>query len=447
MEKGTVCGMERIKDYDGLLNFLGTLPQFMDTTGVERGRRLLEAMGAPDKEFPVIHVAGTNGKGSTCAYLERIFRENGYKTGLFVSPHLTDIRERILINGKMVSKEGFLRGFLQIPVSGLAYFDYLLGIAMAVFREEKIDICILETGLGGRLDATNAVSDKLISVITTVSLEHTAILGGTTEQIAYEKAGIIKENVPVVSGARDPAAAKVIRAIAQEKGAEVIEVGANDCRILKNEGNTIDFSLHNGYYKKDCFTITTKAVYQVYNCAAALTAAGCLAKRGVLAHPLLPQKVKTAVKETFWQGRMEEVLADVYIDGAHNVEGIEAFLESAAMIGKDRKCSLFFSAVKDKNYEEMISRLCCLGLFDAYFITGAGGSRRLSTKQMAAAFRSFTKKPISVFDTVEEGFDAAAAWSRERSGICFCTGSLYLVGDIKNYIGAGIRRKERGNHD
>lgn len=437
---------ESVKNaYNSVAAYLDSIPQFMSSTGVERGRKLLKALGNPEKNFKVIHVAGTNGKGSVCAYIERILRTNGYRTGLFTSPHLMDIRERICVNGQMISKEEFVSGFELVRAAAeenhleLAYFDYFLGIAVSAFAAKKIDFCILETGLGGRLDATNAVENKALCVITTISLEHTKILGDSVEQIAAEKAGIIMPGVPVVYSGKNRAAAAVIRQEAEKCQQEVpqndtyiAEVLPSDSSIIKNTGKSIDFSIHNEYYKNDCFTITTGAIYQVNNCTEALTAVRVLERLGVV--QLFEDKVKKAVKEAYWQGRMEEIRQDVYVDGAHNPEGIEAFIESAAVIGRDRKCCLFFSVVNDKNYEEMICRLCGSGIFDAYVITSIEGSRKLAGQRIFEIFEKYTKSPVVVCENVKEGFETALDISIKNQGMCFCTGSLYLVGELKDIM-------------
>ena len=173
--------------YDEIVDRLNRISQFASSTGVERGRRVLRNCGNPEKGLKIIHVAGTNGKGSTCAYIAQILQHNGYKTGLFTSPHLVDIRERIRINGQMISKSDFEEAYNAVEncrTQELAYFDYMLVMAMYYFKKQNVDYVVMETGLGGRLDATNAIENPVISVITTISLEHTAILGDTVENIS-----------------------------------------------------------------------------------------------------------------------------------------------------------------------------------------------------------------------------------------------------------------------
>ena len=209
-------------EYSEIKAFLNDTPQYGETTGVERAGKLLELLGNPDKNLKIIHIAGTNGKGSVCSYIDDILKKSGYKTGLFTSPHLVTIRERIQVDGELISREDFTQYFNKVYETArannlkLAYFDFFFGAAMLYFDKCKVDYVVLETGLGGSLDATNAVHNPLCCVITTISLEHTAILGDTIKKIAEQKAGIIKQGVPVVY-ADDNEASGVIEDIAHSK--------------------------------------------------------------------------------------------------------------------------------------------------------------------------------------------------------------------------------------
>lgn len=428
-----------------IVDELNRIPQFMPLTGVERARIMFKAMGNPEKKLKVIHVAGTNGKGSVCAYLDSILRAQGYKVGLFTSPHLLDIRERIKIDGQMIPGDDFVSGYMAVKEAAdaagieLAYFDYLLGIAVLAFVKANMDYCVIETGLGGRLDATNAIEDKLLNVITGVSLEHTAILGDTVEKIAAEKAGIIDNGVPVVFMDKDKRVAQVIRQRACQVGSDAVEVNFNGLRIIKNTGKSIDFSVHNRYYMNDCFAISTGAQYQAENCLVALTAVACLNDAGKAGVEL--QTMVNAVKNTYWAGRMEEVADRVYVDGAHNPEGIEALIKSASAIAAGQKSILFFSVVNDKDYRAMIEMLCRSDVFDSYVVTQIEGNRKLSGQRIKDIFAEYTDKDIREFDSVEEGYGYARRQSAKEDAYCFCTGSLYLVGDIK------ALGRDGGNYD
>ena len=254
--------------YDEIVDRLNRISQFAPSTGVERGRRVLRNCGNPEKDLKIIHVAGTNGKGSTCAYIAQILQSNGYKTGLFTSPHLVDIRERIKINGQMISKSDFEEAYNAVEncrTQELAYFDYMLVMAMYYFKKQVVDYVVMETGLGGRLDATNAIENPVISVITTISLEHASILGDTVEKIAAEKAGIIKQGTPVVLSGVVKEAARVIKSRAEEMGSDCCVVDENTFELVQNTYGYIDFLIHNEYYKNDCFRLATNALYQMEN--------------------------------------------------------------------------------------------------------------------------------------------------------------------------------------
>ena len=426
--------------YDKIVDRLNGIGQFASSTGVERARNLLSNIGNPEKELKIIHVAGTNGKGSVCAFIAQILQDNGYKTGLFTSPHLVDIRERIRLNGEMISKENFEKAYEYIEKYSdgeLAYFDYLLGMAMYYYKMQKADYVVMETGLGGRLDATNAINQPLISVITTISLEHTAILGDTIEKIAKEKAGIIKPGIPVVCSGADGQAAKVIKEIADEKGSKCYIIDNNTYELKQNTYGNIDFLIHNEYYKNDCFRLATNALYQMENASIALTVCAVLKEHGV---KLDNQLTKEAVRKTHWAGRMEPVRDNLYVDGAHNPQGIRSFVDSVNCLydsGKLSDATLLFSVVSDKNYDQMIKILCECKHFKCVYVTMTGGMRRLSSKIIEQSFETHLPGiSIEIFDSVD---DAISKWD---NGLMFATGSLYLVGDVVR----ALEGKE-DNHD
>lgn len=431
-------------DYEQIEEFLDTIPQFTELNGLERAGRLIKELGNPQKELKVIHVAGSNGKGSVCVYIDEILRANGYHTGLFVSPHLVDIRERIRTDGGLIDRQEIVKAFERVSQAAekmlaegirLAYFDYFFGMAMCIFAEKNVDIVILETGIGGKLDATNVIEKPLLSVITTVSKEHTAVLGDTIEKIAGEKAGIIKKGIPVVYSAKEPDVIKVIEKTAEEKKAfPAVGVKPEMYQIYKNTGNCIDFSLHNGYYKNERFLLATGAVYQVENCSIALTAVKVLEERGLL--KLDRGKVKQAVYNMHWEGRMEEVLSGVYLDGAHNPEGIESFIRSAQVICGKKKAILLFSVVKDKNFENMIRSLSESKLFDCFIVTELNSSRCLDGENIKELFAKYTNADVYEADSLSEAFSMGLAKKKETGGIFLCTGSLYLVGEIKALLEA-----------
>lgn len=447
--------------YNEACRYLEEIPQFMEGYGVDRSTRMLDILGHPEGSYKMIHVAGTNGKGSVSLYINDILKENGYTTGLFTSPHLIDIRERIRINGKMIGKDAFLRHFLtvkeadsQLGGNKLAYFDYFLGIAVLAFAEEKVDFAVMETGLGGRLDSTNALETPIASVITTISLEHTAILGDTVEKIAEEKAGIIKEDgvvVHMVTATANKTASKhkaapadnatcyngmdaasfVIRSRADKLNATYIQSSPEDIINCENRGNCIDFSVSNSYYINDCFRINTGAMYQVDNCLCALTLAGYLREQGIINQSA--DKTKKAVENAYWPGRMEMVQEGFFVDGAHNPEGIQRFLESVPYIAGEKKCILLFSVVNDKNFRRMAKMVSESGLFKKIVVTQVEGKRKLEADAIREAYIDNGASDVCVCDTIEDACLKALKFAKEEDAYVFAAGSLYLAGDILGF--------------
>lgn len=421
-------------EYSEIKAFLNDTPQYGETTGVERAGKLLELLGNPDKNLKIIHIAGTNGKGSVCSYIDDILKKSGYKTGLFTSPHLVTIRERIQVDGELISREDFTQYFNKVYETArannlkLAYFDFFFGAAMLYFDKCKVDYVVLETGLGGSLDATNAVHNPLCCVITTISLEHTAILGDTIKKIAEQKAGIIKQGVPVVY-ADDNEASGVIEDIAHSKNSYCYGVSPQQYQIIKNFNGCIDFSLHNEYYINNCLRLATPAIYQVENVSIAITV--CRLLKHLYHIDIKDSAIVDSAGSHIWQGRMEKLTDNIYVDGAHNPQGIQSFVNSVNGMYADStdKAALLFSVVSDKNFEQMISILCGCKVFARIAITVTGGIRHLDKEYIRAAFKRHTDIEVEVYDSAKE-----AVLALKNEPMVFCTGSLYLVADIRKVL-------------
>lgn len=421
-------------EYSEIKAFLNDTPQYGETTGVERAGKLLELLGNPDKNLKIIHIAGTNGKGSVCSYIDDILKKSGYKTGLFTSPHLVTIREHIQVDGELISREDFTQYFNKVYETArannlkLAYFDFFFGAAMLYFDKCKVDYVVLETGLGGSLDATNAVHNPLCCVITTISLEHTAILGDTIKKIAEQKAGIIKQGVPVVY-ADDNEASGVIEDIAHSKNSYCYGVSPQQYQIIKNFNGCIDFSLHNEYYINNCLRLATPAIYQVENVSIAITV--CRLLKHLYHIDIKDSAIVDSAGSHIWQGRMEKLTDNIYVDGAHNPQGIQSFVNSVNGMYADStdKAALLFSVVSDKNFEQMISILCGCKVFARIAITVTGGIRHLDKEYISAAFKRHTDIEVEVYDSAKE-----AVLALKNEPMVFCTGSLYLVADIRKVL-------------
>ena len=442
--------------FEEAVAYLKDMPRFTVKKNPADSRDLkwfLKKLGNPEQNLRIIHVAGTNGKGSVCAYMSSILREAGYRTAVFTSPHLVDMRERFAVNGEIISEEAFLQAFCAVgdavqkansvtPEFVLNFYEYLFCMALLCFAEEKPDYCIIETGLGGRLDATNYVDNKLLTVITRISLDHVQYLGDTTAKIAAEKAGILRPGVPVVYLDGDADASAVICRKASELDAPQIPVSKKDYTFLGFRKKYIDFSLRSEYYNYISLTLHTIARYQMENAALAVRAVEVLFRSTdteenggrLCAGAGCPtvEEIRQGILGCFWQGRMEEVLPEVYVDGAHNDDGIRAFLDTVTEDGHATGRRLLFGVAADKDCRHMIQRVITSGLFDHIAFTHMRTARSLSMEE----FRDL----LAVYPGHYTMYTEADTALREQLGEkrpgerLYIAGSLYLVGEIKESL-------------
>ena len=423
--------------------YIEEIPRFTSKHTVEETKAFLRRLGDPDRKMRIIHVAGTNGKGSVCAYLRSILEAAGYRAALFTSPHLTDIRERFTVGGEMVSREEFLGAFLHVyemldwealerggeKAYHPTYFEYLFFIAMVLFAGKEPDFCILETGLGGRLDATNAVFRKELAVITHISLDHVGVLGDTVEKIAFEKAGIMSAGTPAVYWSTGPQTDAVFERRAGELGISAYSVSENDYSFSNFQRKTIDFCVSTGYYRCIPLTLHTSAAYQMENCTLAVRAAEVLDG----GKSITAEHIRQGAESCFWAGRMEEVLPEVYVDGAHNEDGVRAFLESVERDGWKGTRSLLFGVAKDKDYEHMARKLTEAGLFDRIAAARMQSERALPAEGLTELFGKYSGPAFRVYGDVATAFHALLREQRSDERI-YAAGSLYLVGEIKELL-------------
>lgn len=425
--------------YEESVAYIEETPKFTTKNKLEHTKECLRRLGNPERKFRVIHVAGTNGKGSTCAFLTSILREAGYSCGLFTSPHLVEINERFQINEENIDNDTFLEAFRKVKKLAdelvaegnyhPTYFEMLFLMGMVIFADAGVDYVTLETGLGGRLDATSAVENPAACVIASISFDHMQYLGNTIEEIASEKAGIIVPGVPVIYDGNDPKAAEVIRKRAEELGSPAYEVKREDAEIHQIIRAGIDFSLKNEYYGNTVFQIPFVARYQVMNGSLALKTVEVL-KDTI---PVSMEAIKNGMLNTRWQGRMETVLPGVIVDGAHNEDGVAKFVETAAHFQEEYPLTLLFSAVDDKDYTDMIHTICEKIYFRNVVVTQVGGYRMVPAEKLADIFRREGYVQTEAYAEIPEAFDSAMKL-RGEDGLLFCVGSLYLVGEIKSVI-------------
>lgn len=435
-----------INTFEEAVDYLYNMPRFTAKHTPEATKEYLQKLGNPDSQLRIIHVAGTNGKGSTCAYMRHILEAAGYTTAVFTSPHLVDVRERFLINGEMISKETFMEVFRQV-YDGLdweslergdeayhpTFFEFLFFMAMLIFAEEMPDFCILETGLGGRLDATNSVSRKELAVITRIGIDHVEYLGDTIEQIAGEKAGIIQSGTPVVYLDTEESVSAIFRDRAKNLNAQAYPVSKKDYEFLHFKNKTIDFSVHTEYYGYIRLTLRTIASYQMENAALAVRAIEVLDQGKTVSK----EQIIRGVESCFWQGRMEEILPDVYVDGAHNEDGIRAFLETVERDGCTGSRALLFGVVQDKEYERMADKLLHAGLFQRVAVAKLHSARTASLESLREIFEQRNKEQALCAYTLHDSVDTALQelLSKQEPGDrIYVAGSLYLVGEIKESL-------------
>ena len=424
--------------YDEAVKYLLDIPKFTKNKNNENLRRILKAMGNPDRGFKVIHVAGTNGKGSTCTFINSVLVEAGYSVGLFTSPHLVKVNERICINGKYATDDEFLEAFNSakqavdkvINEGGEhpSFFEYMFLVGMASFDMAKVEYVILETGLGGRLDATNIVEKPVVSVITSVSKDHMEILGDSIEQIAMEKAGIIKEGIPVVFWAEDEDVRKVVERTAKMRNAKCIGICRKYIKKIDKANNSIDFCLVNSYDKYRCLSVPFVMDYQMWNASLAVSAL----------EEILPELDESFVKKGLlaakWPGRMEQIADKVYLDGAHNYDGILQFRNYVNELVAREKTSVYilFSVVKEKEYHEMMELIgqieCCKG----FIVAPVANARAAAVSELKEGLLQ-TGKDVHTFTSLEEAYNYGLKLKNE-SEYLFCVGSLYMVGEIKSIL-------------
>ena len=421
--------------YEEAVNYINDIPKFTKKHDADHTRTFLEYLGNPQEDLKVLHVAGTNGKGSVCAYLDGMLRSEGRHTGLFTSPHLVRINERIVLDGQEITDKRFcelfnrtLAAVRKMGGAGIphpTFFEFLFGMAMLAFAEEGMEYAVLETGLGGRLDATNAVERPIVSVITSIGMDHMEYLGDTIGEIASEKAGIIKEGVPVFFAQTCGESDGVILRRAEELHAFCKKIGKDAYEILGIEDKHIAFSCSNAYYGNTTWKLNNIGVYQPGNAVLAMEV-----MRHLFGEAGHPQKWREALAGLKWAGRMEEILPDVYIDGAHNVSAVEAFADSVPQSEKGN--IILFSAVRDKEYEAMIERLCQSVQADFYVVTLISDRRAAEAGTLGKLFEKYTDRPVIVIESAEEALRYVL--SNRGGRTVYCLGSLYLTGMIKDLI-------------
>lgn len=435
MELAQITTMKQAEDY------LYETPKFTVKSTPEMTKCFYQYLGKPGNDKKIIHVAGTNGKGSVCTYLRNILTAHGKRTALFTSPHLISMRERFAVDGILIPEDDFVAVFCKVAdaLEGVrkkegmqqyhpSFFEYIFFMAMLWFEEKSAECIILETGLGGRLDATNVIDNPALCIITKIGFDHMQYLGNTLEEIAAEKAGIIKKNVPLIFYDFDKNVTEILQKKAESLECEVFSVGNRQIKSVKKHEKYIDFSFDCSYYKSVCLSelqikIPTIALYQMMNASQAILASAIF-----LAEEWNVNKACNAVATTTWAGRMEELKPNLFVDGAHNEDGIAAFIETL-QANEIENAILIFGVSADKDYAKMQERLATQLTWNRIIVVALQNERTADTKMLRQQFERHTDVPVTEADNVK---DVLLSLYRNRNDKkIFVVGSLYLVGEVK----------------
>lgn len=424
--------------YQEAEEYILTIPKFACKHTLEDTRKLLERVGGDNVKGKIIHIAGTNGKGSVCAYLRSILLKGGCSVGMFISPHLETMRERICLGNEMISPDEFIRIFNRVKdavdeENHPSFFEFLFLMAMVYFSEKQPDYLILETGLGGRLDATNCLLHKDLCVITEIGYDHMQYLGNTLEEIAAEKAGIMKMGVPVVFVDKRSESTEVLEKYAKKVKSPAVIIGKNNILNVNINNKTIDFSLYTSYYKYVSLSLETIALYQPENASLAVAASELLKDERIS-----ESTIREGLRAARWPGRMEEIRPGVYLDGAHNEDGIEMLLATVGRCKCEGKRFLLFGALADKRYEEMIRKIAESALFQEVAVTLVNEKRSLSLEKEREVWRKYGEEAgggiaLSFYEDARLAYQQLLDKKKSKD-VVYIAGSLYLIGQMKSFL-------------
>ncbi len=400
--------------------------------GLERITELCRQIDDPQDSLRFIHVAGTNGKGSTCSMLASVLREAGYCVGMFTSPYVKQFNERMQVDGKPISNGeladivGYISAFADKMEDKPTEFELITAVGFEFFRRRGCDVVVLEVGMGGRLDSTNIIKKPLVSVITGISLDHTQYLGNTVAEIAREKAGIIKRGVPVVFGGNNSSALSVIRDAADKMGAELTVCNRASVEV---KSATLEGSVFS-YRKKSGYKIGLLGSYQPYNAAMVIDVVSILNERGFA----VPREaLLSGLAAAKWHARFELLSLDPIIiyDGGHNIEGVTACRESIERYFPKEKVNILCGVMADKDYGEMIKIIAPTAA--RVFAVKPANPRALDAKTLAAAYRE-AGVPAEGYADMQSGIDAAVAASRGENLPLIVMGSLYMYEEFTDKL-------------
>lgn len=432
------------------IDFIENRPWQGPSFGLDRMKELMEKLNNPQKELKVVHVAGTNGKGSCCLMMSTILMKAGYKVGTYISPHLINYEERFSINNLNIPEEEFCTLIEKIKEVSKTIsfiprvFEILTAVAFLFFKKHDCDIVVLEVGMGGRLDATNIIDKSLVSIIMNIGLEHTEILGDTLKKIAFEKAGIIKDGGEVVVYDNDGSILDVFRQVASDKKAHLKIADFKKIEVVKCglEGQCFN------YKKYKNIELALLGRHQFNNAATVIEACICLKKQGFI---ITTKNIKDGLKEVKWAARLSLLSSSptFILDGAHNPQCSEALRDSLKDLLGGSKAIMLWGTLKDKDYLKVMDMM--IPFSEEFVCVTPNSSRALSADKLAEVLREKNIKATSV-DSISKGIDLALEKANGKTPIV-AFGSLYLAGEIlkeyklayKRYLNKKINLTESGN--
>ncbi len=441
-----------VKGYRETVDYLYELQKHGIKLGLKNPERLMSILGEPQKSFRSIHIAGTNGKGSTAAITASILKESGFKVGMFTSPHLVSFTERIRINNSPVSEEDVveLTSFIRKKITAIdinpTFFEFVTAMAFYYFAREKVDWAVVEVGMGGRFDATNVVL-PVVSVITNIGFDHKEFLGESIPEIAVEKAGIIKHKVPVVTAVNNPEALKVIENSALNSGSEIHIYGRDfksNWTFMNDKYITFDYRSINpsneNYKEYKNLSLPLTGRHQIYNASLSIRVIEILRQNGI---PLFDNAIKSGISNLKFSGRFEWVsqVPPVIIDSAHNPDAAKALARAVKEIFlQHKKIILIIGIMKDKDIEGILNPL--VQISETIIVTRPKGERPASPERLKEALKKLDKRYngnyISNSVITTNTVDAAVERAKElcsKNHIILVTGSFYTTGEVKEILG------------
>lgn len=427
-------------NYQEALEFIEKSHKFGMRLGLENSFKLLELLGNPQDKLKFVHVAGTNGKGSVCSFISNTLKEQGYKVGLYTSPYLEDFTERIRLNGENIPKEDvarivtLMKDKIEIMVQeGFAYpteFEIETAMAFYYYYEQKSDYVVLEVGLGGRFDATNVIKTPLASVIVSLSLDHIGILGDTLGKIAYEKAGIIKEDGITVVYKQEKEAEDVIKEVCKGKNNKYVEANFNDMVIKKSDINSQIFDCIILGEKFKNMEISLIGEHQVNNAILALTVIKVL--KDIRKVEISEDSIRKGLLETKWPGRIEKIKDNptFIIDGAHNEDGAKSLSKALEKHFKDKKMTLLIGMLKDKDIDSVLEIL--MDKFDKVITTTPNSDRAISCEELKEKIEKYVEDVTAICD-IDDAVKYVLENAKEDE-VIISAGSLYMIGTVRKLV-------------